>query len=98
MTDLTPFYGVRVPAELRKTAKILQSGSIDQKTQFRKILEPVVVYAEKGDTAIDDGLLGDESMTLLAQVRHTRDKAKKKKKKRFFFLIFFFFFFKANWC
>jgi hypothetical protein len=49
MTDLTPFYGVRVPAELRKTAKILQSGSIDQKTQFRKILEPVLLYAEKGD-------------------------------------------------
>lgn len=75
-SDLTPFYGVRVPPEYRKSAKLLASGAVDQKTQYRKILEPVLVYAEKGDAAIDDGLLADDSMTLLSQVRNAKRKKK----------------------
>ncbi len=71
-SDLTPFYGVRVPPEYRKSAKLLASGAVDQKTQYRKILEPVLVYAEKGDAAIDEGLLADDSMTLLSQVQHSK--------------------------
>jgi hypothetical protein len=90
--DSTPFYGVRAPADIRATAKLLASGKVEQKTQFRKILEPVLVYAEKREAAVDEGLLNDDSMTLLAQVRK-RERERKKAKINYFFLSFFFFFF-----
>jgi hypothetical protein len=75
--DSTPFYGVRAPADIRATAKLLASGKVEQKTQFRKILEPVLVYAEKREAAVDEGLLADDSMTLLAQVRREKEKKSK---------------------
>ncbi len=89
MTDSTPFYGVRVPAEVRKTVKLLSSGTIDQKTQYRKILEPVLVYAEKGDGAIDDGLLNDESMQILSTVSfpYRTKSSQPTKANSFFFLL-----------
>jgi hypothetical protein len=84
--DSTPFYGVRAPADIRATAKLLASGKVEQKTQFRKILEPVLVYAEKREAAVDEGLLADDSMTLLAQVRREKEREKKQKLIIFFSL------------
>ena len=42
---------------------------MDQKKQYRKVIEPVLVYAEKGDDALAEGELSDSTMSELAEVR-----------------------------
>mmetsp|Transcript_18277 Transcript_18277/g.31837 ORF Transcript_18277/g.31837 Transcript_18277/m.31837 type:complete len:214 (+) Transcript_18277:25-666(+) len=56
------FLGVRTPTEVRQLVKLLNSDQVDQKKQYRKILELVVMYIERGESAIEDGSIDDDTL------------------------------------